>query len=104
MTWLHEEGYLVRSAGNGREALTMLESEIPAAMLVDLRMPVMDGAELRRHQQQMPAAASVPFILLSAEQSAERVARELDIADVVAKPFDAAHLSRIIASHCAGGR
>ena len=99
-TWLHEEGYRVRSARNGREALTMLHIEIPSAMVVDLMMPVMDGAELRRHQQEMPEAACVPFILLSGEQNVERIARELNIADVVAKPFDAEQLSRIIALRC----
>jgi CheY-like chemotaxis protein len=102
-TWLHAEGYRVRTARNGREALTVLENEIPGAMLVDLTMPVMDGAELRRHQQEMPAAACVPFILLSAEHNAERIAEELDIPDVLAKPFDPERLSRIIALRCHRG-
>jgi CheY-like chemotaxis protein len=38
----------------------VLAHEVPCAMVVDLMMPVMDGAELRRHQQQMPAVSSVP--------------------------------------------
>lgn len=99
-TWLHGEGYRVRSACNGSEALAMLHNEIPCAMVVDLKMPVMDGAELRRHQQEMPEAACVPFILLSAENNVERIAEELNIADVVAKPFDAEQLSRLIALRC----
>jgi CheY-like chemotaxis protein len=41
------EGYAVRTAGNGREALAILKEE-PCLMVVDLNMPVMDGAELRR--------------------------------------------------------
>jgi CheY-like chemotaxis protein len=63
-------------------------------------MPVMDGAELRRHQQDRPATSSMPFILVSGAPNAERIARELGIADVVAKPFDAARLLAIIAAHC----
>jgi CheY-like chemotaxis protein len=47
-TLLDAEGYLVQPAGNGREALALLETEVPCAMVVDLDMPVMDGAELLR--------------------------------------------------------
>jgi two-component system response regulator VicR len=97
---LDAEGYLVQTAGNGREALALLETEVPCAMVVDLDMPVMDGAELRRHQQDMPAASSVPFILVSGAHNAEGIARELGIADIVAKPFDEAQLLRIIAAAC----
>jgi two-component system response regulator VicR len=98
--WLVIEGYLVHTACNGREALVMLETERPSAMVVDLNMPVMDGAELRRHQQHMPATSSVPFILVSGERDAERIARDLGIADVVAKPVDAGRLLAILAGHC----
>jgi CheY-like chemotaxis protein len=100
--WLDAEGYRVLTASNGREALAVLAHEVPSAMVVDLMMPVMDGAELRRHQRQMPAVSSVPFILVSATHNAERIAQELGIADVVAKPFDAERLARIIALRCRG--
>jgi CheY-like chemotaxis protein len=98
--WLNASGYRVCTASNGRQALEVLQNEVPCAMVVDLMMPVMDGAELRRHQQGMPAVASVPFILLSAAQNAERIARELGIADVMPKPFDPERLQAILAAHC----
>jgi CheY-like chemotaxis protein len=99
-TCLSASGYRVRTASNGSQALAVLQREIPCAMVVDLMMPVMDGAELRRHQQGMPAVSSVPFILVSAAQNAERIARDLGIADVVPKPFDAERLLAILAAHC----
>ena len=99
-TWLKASGYRVRTASNGRQALAVLQNEVPCAMVVDLMMPVMGGAELRRHVQGMPAVSSVPFILLSAAQNAERIARELDIADVMPKPFDPERLQAILAAHC----
>ena len=99
-TWLDAEGYGVRTAQNGREALTALHEEIPAVMVVDLMMPVMGGAELRRRIQSMPDVVEVPFILVTAEANAEQIGRDLDATAVVAKPFDAARLSAIIASHC----
>lgn len=99
-TWLDAEGYEVRTAPNGREALTALHVEIPCVMVVDLMMPVMGGAELRRHIQHMPAIADVPFILVTAEANAEQIGRDLNATAVVPKPFDPTRLSAIIASHC----
>jgi CheY-like chemotaxis protein len=98
--WLDAEGYDVQTATNGQEALTLLQREVPCAMLVDLMMPVMDGAELRRQVRRMPSVSSVPFILVSASLNASRIARELDIDEVVPKPFDAERLLKIVASHC----
>jgi DNA-binding NtrC family response regulator len=46
--WLHAEGYRVRTARNGREALVVLRHEVPWAMVVDLTLPMMDATELRR--------------------------------------------------------
>jgi CheY-like chemotaxis protein len=99
-TWLDAEGYEVRTAPNGREALTALHAEIPCVMVVDLMMPVMGGAELRRHIQNMPGLAEVPFILVTAEANADQIGRDLNATAVVSKPFDATRLSAIIASHC----
>ena len=63
----------------------------------------MDGAELRREQLQIAAVSSMPFVLLSAAHNADRVARDLGIDDVIRKPFDAANLLHIVASHCPRG-
>jgi len=100
VTWLEMEGYRVHAASNGREALEILRQEVPSVMVVDLMMPVMDGAELRRRQQQMPAVSCVPFILVSGTYDAARIARDLDIEEVVPKPFEPDELLGIVASHC----
>jgi CheY-like chemotaxis protein len=98
-TWLDAEGYDVRTAQNGRDALTSLREEIPSLMLVDLIMPVMGGAELRRRIQLMPNMAEVPFILVTGEANAEQIGRDLNATAVVPKPFAAIRLSAILASH-----
>jgi CheY-like chemotaxis protein len=100
VTWLDIEGYDVRTARNGSEALTVLQHEAPCLLVVDLDMPVMDGAELRRQQLLMPAVCAVPFVLVSGAYDAGRIARGLGITDVLHKPFDADRLLRIVASHC----
>ncbi len=102
VTWLDLEGYEVLAVSNGIEALSLLQHEAPCLMVVDLDMPVMDGAELRRQQLLMPAVCAVPFILVSGAYDAGRIARALGIADVLSKPFDADRLLRIVGSHCHG--
>jgi CheY-like chemotaxis protein len=99
-TWLEFEGYRVRVASNGREALQMIAREKPCVMVVDLMMPVMDGAEFRRRLQGMPEMARIPFVLVSGTRDAPRIARDLGIDDVLPKPCDAEHLLSIVAAHC----
>jgi CheY-like chemotaxis protein len=104
MTWLATEGYHVCVATNGNEALMLLQQEAPCLMVVDLNMPVMDGAELRRRQLQLPSVSAIPFVLVSGAASAARIARALGIDDVVPKPVDADRLLRIVGTHCHRGR
>jgi len=103
-TCLDTTGYDVRTAGNGREALAILKDEAPCLMVVDLNMPVMDGAELRRQQLRIPSVSDVPFILLSAADDAAQIGRELGIDEVIPKPFDADRLLRAVATYCPGRR
>lgn len=99
-TWLDLDGYDVRMARNGSEALTLLRDEVPCLMVVDLDMPVMDGAELRRRQLLMPSVSAIPFILVSAADDAAGIGRALGIADVIPKPLDADRLLRIVGLRC----
>lgn len=85
--YLQLEGYNVTTATNGKEALAALDDCVPCAMVVDLRMPVMDGAELRHRQLANAALADVPFILMSAWPDLRLAAANLGAADVLEKPF-----------------
>src|SRR5947209_17719736 len=73
---LRAEGYRVLLARNGREALEQLQPERPAAVLLDLMMPVMDGwqfaAELRAR------AMRLPLLILSADNAVARHASALE--------------------------
>jgi CheY-like chemotaxis protein len=103
-TCLDTEGYDVLTASNGREALALLQEEAPCLMVVDLNMPVMDGAELRRQQLRTPSVSAIPFILVSADDNAKRIALDLGIDEVIPKPFDADRLLRVVATYCEGRR
>ena len=59
------EGYEVTEASNGAEALAMLPTVDPEAIVLDLWMPVMDGWAFRREQREDPAIAAIPVVVLS---------------------------------------
>lgn len=85
---LADEGYDVRTAGNGREALAILRSWRPGVILLDLMMPEMDGWTFRAEQRTMAELSDVPVIVLSATRDLEAKARDLAPAQVLSKPFD----------------
>lgn len=68
---LEDEGYRVTSAGNGAEALDYLKHsiELPCVIVLDLKMPVMDGVEFKRRQDQDARLAMIPVLLLTADQN-----------------------------------
>ena len=65
---LVRQGYDVAMANDGLEALNYLEDHArPALILLDLRMPVMDGLQFLERQSQRPAVADIPVVVYSAE-------------------------------------
>jgi len=80
------EGFAAVPAANGREALAYLKGGGQAqAILLDLRMPIMDGWAFRRAQRADPAIASIPVIVLSGVADLEGM-RDLDAASTFNKP------------------
>jgi CheY-like chemotaxis protein len=83
---LEDEGYDVLQAFNGKVALNQLRTlPRPNAIILDLMMPVMDGWEFRRQQQQMADAASIPVVVVSALRQAKPFE---GAAAVLTKPLD----------------
>lgn len=69
---LEDQGYLIVSVANGQEALDYLRvNPLPQLILLDLMMPVMNGYQFRTAQQEDARLASVPVIVLSADNDAE---------------------------------
>ena len=86
---LAADGYQVASVPNGREALHYLRSHAETCMIVlDLALPVMDGAQFRRAQLQDRSLAWIPVIVVSAVVDVDRRARELGARHVLHKPLD----------------
>ena len=82
---LEIEGYDVAEASNGADALHVLEERRPDLILLDMRMPVLDGwgfaAELRRRGHR------TPIVVMTAARDAAHWAAEIAAAAFVAKPF-----------------
>ena len=67
---LEEQGYRVRVAGDGEEALLRVAEKVPDVMVSDLNMPRRDGLSLCRAIRANPATARVPFVLLTSQDDA----------------------------------
>ncbi len=84
---LEEHGHRVEVARNGREALAVIERATPDLILLDMRMPVMNGREFAdeyRRRQRSPA----PIVVVTAADDAQRRAAEVGASGWIAKPFD----------------
>jgi len=94
---LESEGYQVRTASNGVEALAEIEREAPALVLLDIMMPVMNGYELLDRLR--AEGQRVPVVFISAAARAKEAAARFSV-PFVAKPFDIdkllAAVSRVI--------
>jgi signal transduction histidine kinase len=84
---LSMEGFRVTGCCNGHEALTWLRvSPRPDLILLDLRMPIMDGWQFRVAQKDDPQLASIPAIALSADSTPKAAAIDADA--YLKKPVD----------------
>jgi two-component system response regulator AtoC len=83
---LELEGYKVRLAEDGLDALTQLESFEPDLVLLDVRMPVMDAPEFLRRLRAR-SADGPPVVLMSAYTDLPDTAVELGVMNILHKPF-----------------
>jgi two-component system chemotaxis response regulator CheY len=95
---LSDEGYEVQTAADGRSALEIIERWPPDLILLDMRMPIMDGWEFASAYARRPGHHA-PVVVLTAAQDAAGLAREIQAVDYVAKPFALDDLLRVVAAH-----
>ena len=74
-TILRKNGFRVRTAAGGREALALLAAEVPDAVLLDVMMPDMNGLEVLERIRETPATARLPVIMVTAKSHDEDVLR-----------------------------
>lgn len=98
---LKDEGYEVRSAINGELALHAAASEPPELILLDIRMPGMDGFEVCRRLKAQPATHDVPVIFVSVvlETDDKVLGFKLGAVDYVTKPYQRDELLARVRAH-----
>ena len=75
---LKRAGYEVTEAEDGKAAVRVLQSSVPDLILLDIRMPEMDGFQLLELLRKYPKAAAIPEIMLTALSSAADLERAID--------------------------
>ncbi len=92
---LRAAGYDVVPASDGGQALEAAQRCVPDIILMDIKLPVLDGYEVCRRIRRDPRLSHIPVIFLTADASIQ-VARETEAcgaSDYLIKPFPAEELS-----------
>jgi two-component system, OmpR family, response regulator MprA len=97
---LESEGYQVETASNGVEALEDIERSEPAAMLLDIHMPKLDGPGVARHLRER--GPHPPFVVMTDLFDAQEWCRKLEADACLPKPFDLDRLFNTIDRLVAG--
>ncbi|MCJ2009086.1 response regulator, partial [Methylobacterium sp. J-092] len=87
-TVLERNGWSVREAGNGCEALDQVRHGVPRLVLRDLTMPVMDGFSFLDRLRDLPGCTEVPVVVLSARDVTAAERDRLSEADQVLRKGD----------------
>ncbi|MBC8015191.1 MAG: response regulator [Sporomusaceae bacterium] len=96
MEVLTEEGYLVYTAANGYEGVQKAKELKPTMILMDMKMPGMDGIETLRELKHLNQADKVIMMTAYGELGLVNVAKELGAYAYVTKPFDIIDLCTMI--------
>ena len=94
--WFRKDGFHVQAAENAAEALKVLQDQRFDVILLDIKMPGMDGMELQEHIQQIDPQAAV--IMITAFASVDTAVRALKQGafDYVTKPIDPDELTHLV--------
>jgi len=87
---LEAEGYAVRRAENGEEAMMLIDEAAPDLIILDWMMPLMSGIEVCRRVKSRAETREIPVIMLSARSEEVDAVRGLDTGadDYVIKPYN----------------
>lgn len=91
---LKEKNYKVRALPSGSLALRSIEAHPPDLILLDIRMPNMDGFEVCRRVKEMKGADKIPILFISANTESDEIVKgfEAGAVDYITKPFHSAEV------------
>jgi len=92
--FLTAKGYEVIAASNGEEALRKVKEERPHLILLDVRMPKMNGLEVLKQVREIDHEVGVIMVTAVNEEETGRQALKLGAFDYITKPLDLKYLER----------
>jgi DNA-binding response OmpR family regulator len=92
-SFLKAEGYQAIMASNGEEAIELAKSESPNAILLDVKMPGIDGVETCRRLRAEEQTWYIPVIMMTAFGTTKTEATDAGADDLINKPFDLTDLA-----------
>jgi len=98
---LQRQGWTVRAACNGADALKRVGAQVPDLVVTDWNMPVMSGLDLVRNLHANPVLRDVPVLVLTTEDDDQdqHAARSLGVKSWIYKPVDPVLLVERVALH-----
>jgi DNA-binding response OmpR family regulator len=93
---LRLEGYEVSVARDAVEAVPLFPGFRPEVILLDLRMPLLDGESFMRGMRGLSASNRVPVVLVSAKEDLAAIAHRCGATAFLQKPFEASELLALI--------
>lgn len=98
---LSREGYAVRPVINGEAALAGIRARPPDLLLLDIKMPKINGFEVCRHLTSEKSPIAVPIIFVSASNSIEDKVKAFaaGAVDYIAKPYQAGEVTARVRTH-----
>lgn len=97
---LESEGYTVLQAENGQEAVEMARKELPALVMLDIHMPVMDGLKACKEIKTDKVTRAVPVVMLTVEGSINEIQQAISYGakTYITKPSSKAEILKVVKS------
>jgi two-component system, chemotaxis family, chemotaxis protein CheY len=97
-----DHGFDATGAWNGREGLDKIQGGglRPCLIVLDLMMPIMNGAEFSESLHQIPEVARTPIVVISAHRDVDRTVQEIGAVAHLHKPIKIADLIAVAGEYC----
>jgi DNA-binding response OmpR family regulator len=94
--FLTQKGYSVITAKDGEEALHVIQREHPYLILLDIRMPRLDGLNVLRLIRKVNKEAHVVMMTAVEDEEVAKEAKKLGAYDYITKPFNLGYVDRVV--------
>jgi len=94
--WLYNSGFDTIEAEDGEQCLSLVDKTSPDAIVLDVRMPVMDGLTALRRLRSDSRTANIPVVMVSSSLQDEQIALEAGATYFIPKPYEGRKLGSIL--------